>query len=271
MRRLASRARRGLSAALAPVLSCVVLAMSLPTRVLAGEGAVARAPRPSRVVPLVGGERPVFGAAPPRADHTEATFVYLHGVCGLTANGCTHFEGAPGWLVCPQANQRCANGGSSWSGSLEEKRATVNAALDAARAQWPESARAPVVLVGFSQGAYVAMDLARAEPGRFAGLLLLGADTGHAVDALRASRARRVALACGAYDMMFPRMRATPGALAASGIAARFGSLGAVGHTYVAGDGTDDLLTSMLDWVAAPAAAEVPSEDEVTPIATPRG
>jgi pimeloyl-ACP methyl ester carboxylesterase len=175
----------------------------------------------------------------------------LHGVCGLTTNGCGHFEGAPGWLVCPQANHRCGNGGSSWGGSVADKIATVDAALDAARARWPESTRAPVILVGFSQGAYVAMDLARAQPGRFAGLLLLGADTGQTGDAFRVARLRRVALACGAYDMMFPKMRATPAALAPSGILARFASLGEVGHTYVARDGTDAVLTSLLEWVAA--------------------
>jgi hypothetical protein len=51
--------------------------------------------------------------------------------------------------------------------------------------------------------------------------------------------------------MMFPKMRATPRALASLGVASRFESLGGVGHTYVAADGTDDVLTSMLAWVAA--------------------
>jgi predicted esterase len=253
MRALESRARRRLSAALA--LTCAVIGGSVARSARAGDGVVSETrARPSRVVQLrrSGSEsaRAVFGAPPPSADQAEATFVYLHGVCGLTKNGCGHFEGAPGWLVCPQANQRCQNGGSSWGGSIGDKVATVNAALDAARATWPESANAPVILVGFSQGAYVAMDVARAEPGRYAGLLLLGADTAHAGDALRAARVRRLALACGAYDMMFPKMRATPAALAGSGVEATFASLGEVGHTYAASDGTDAVLTSLLAWVA---------------------
>jgi len=96
------------------------------------------------------------------------------------------------------------------------------------------------------------MDLARARPGRYAGLLLLGADTASGVAGLHAARVPRVALVAGAYDMMFPKMRATPAALASVGVSARFASLGLVGHTYVGGDGTDDVLTSMLDWVAPP-------------------
>jgi pimeloyl-ACP methyl ester carboxylesterase len=220
----------------------------------AGNGAHATIAAPeSRVVQLVAGARPVFGAAPLNRENARATFVYLHGVCGLTQNGCGHFEGAPGWLVCPQANTACANGGSAWGGSVQDKIAVVDAALEASRAAWPESRRAPVVLVGFSQGAYVAMDIARAQPGRFAGMLLLGADTGHAVDRLRAAHVPRVGLVCGAYDMMFPIMRDTPRALAQStpGVAALFGSLGHVGHTYVAEDGTDDVLSSMLSWIVA--------------------
>jgi pimeloyl-ACP methyl ester carboxylesterase len=241
----------------------VVSAALVPRVAVAGDGVIVEArARASRVEPLASGPLPVFGAAPARADRAEATFVYLHGVCGLTTNGCGHFEGAPGWLVCPQANHPCANGGSSWSGSVEEKIATVDRALDAARARWPESSGAPVILVGFSQGAYVAMDLARAQPGRFVGLLLLGADTGHASEAFRLARLHRVALACGAYDMMFPRMRATPAALVPAGIEARFASLGEVGHTYVARDGTDGVLTSLLEWVAAGEGAEPAADVE---------
>jgi pimeloyl-ACP methyl ester carboxylesterase len=230
----------------------VALVLLVASRARAGNGAHATIAAPeSRVVQLVAGALPVFAAPPPDRANARATFVYLHGVCGLTQNGCGHFEGAPGWLVCPQANTVCSNGGSAWGGSVEEKIAVVDAALAASRAQWPESRNAPVVLIGFSQGSYVAMDIARAQPGRFAGMLLLGADTGHAVDRLRAAHVPRVALVCGAYDMMFPIMRDTPRALAQSksGVAAIFGSLGHVGHTYVAEDGTDDVLSQMLSWI----------------------
>jgi pimeloyl-ACP methyl ester carboxylesterase len=224
--------------------------MSAPSA-FAGNGVQAARPLPeTKLVELAAGRAPIYGAAPPAPDHARATFVYLHGVCGLTVNGCGHFAGAPGWLACPQANRECSNGGSAWGGSVDEKIRVIDDALDATRARWPASAGSPVVLVGFSQGAYVAMDVASAQPGRFAGLLLLGADTGHGIDRLRASRVGRVALACGAYDMMFGTMRGTPRALASAGVVAEFASLGNVGHTYVAEGGSDDVLTAMLAWVA---------------------
>ena len=250
MSRVASRLRRR-TAVVCAWIACVAGGAFGSKPVLAGDGASRTAPpadSASRVVPLVASSPPVFGAPPGSPDDARATFVYLHGVCGLTTNGCGHFEGAPGWLVCPQANRVCANGGSSWGGSLEDEAALVDRAVEAARARWPESARAPVVLVGFSQGAYVAMEVARARPGAYAGLLLIGADTEHAIDRLRASRVPRVALACGAYDGMFGGMQGTPKALARAGVSARFESLGLVGHTY-AGEGGDGVVTSILKWL----------------------
>jgi len=260
MRRLVSRSRRGAPVVFVRSLALLfaIVGAFVAGPASAGNGAspesAAVAPaRATQVVELDAEDPPIFGVAPVSSDAARATFVYLHGVCGLTMNGCGHFASAPGWLVCPQANSTCANGGASWAGSVEEKIASVDRALDAAHARWPESARAPVVLVGFSQGAYVAMDIARARPGRYAGLLLLGADTGSAVDRIRAARVARVGLVCGAYDMMFPKMRDTPQVLALFGVSARFASLGHVGHTYVGG-GNDAVLTSMLAWLVEPEA-----------------
>ena len=254
MRGLWSRTRRralGARVRAVALLGAVAAALvALPAK--GGDGASPQtATRTSRVVPLAAGALPVFGAPPAKPEQRLATFVYLHGVCGLTQNGCGHFEGAPGWLVCPQANAACSNGGSAWGESVDDKLAVIDAALDASRAAWPESRTAPVVLVGFSQGAYVAMDVARARPGQFAGMLLLGADTAHGVDRIRAARVPRVALACGAYDMMFPVMRDTPRALGSFKIAAHFASLGRVGHTYAAEDGTDETLAALLAWLVS--------------------
>jgi dienelactone hydrolase len=258
MRGLATRLRRRAPFVWTFALASAAVGALVSAPASAGDGAIAQPPAPgprgTKVVELDAAEPPIFGAPPASSDAARATFVYLHGVCGLTTNGCGHFAAAPGWLVCPQANATCANGGSSWGGSVEDKIASVDRALDAAHVRWPESARAPVVLVGFSQGAYVAMDIARAQPGRYAGLLLLGADTGGgALSRLRAAGVPRVALVCGAYDMMFPKMRDTPRALAPFGVSARFASLGRVGHTYV-GEESDEVLTSMLAWLVEPEA-----------------
>jgi pimeloyl-ACP methyl ester carboxylesterase len=208
----------------------------------------ARRARADAMEVLASGDRPVYGVEAP-AGERRAVFVYLHGMCGVATHGCDHLRGAPGWLVCPQASTPCQGGGASWSGSSSAKSAIVDRALVAARARWPESALAPVVLVGFSQGAYVAVDLARAQPGRYDGLLLMGAFVRSGAEELRSAGVRKTAMACGAMDMTFGVMRETAQRLAMAGYPARFASLGRVGHTYVAEADGDRVLTTLLTWL----------------------
>ena len=131
--------------------------------------------------------------------------VYLHGRCGDATNGCPHFEPGVagfGWLVCPPATQRCADGGVSWSGSTAQKRAVVDAAIGAVAASFPGlvDVAAPSVVIGFSQGAYVAVDMVRERPGRYMGMLLIGAEITATAEALSAAGVKRVVLAAGVYD-----------------------------------------------------------------------
>src|SRR5205814_9579966 len=136
------------------------------------------APPPTAPIVVAPREAPEAAARP--------AVVYLHGMCGEPQNGCPWFaEGASsfGWLVCPRANATCGTPGvgsptgPSWSGSPAERRATVDAALAAAAREHPNEIDlgARTVLVGFSQGAYLALDLALATPAKYKGLLLIGA------------------------------------------------------------------------------------------------
>jgi predicted esterase len=191
------------------------------------------------------------GASPERP---RPAVVYLNGRCGVTTNGCPHFrEGAEpfGWLVCPPANVACPGGGASWGGAPSERRALVEGAVaDVARAYPGEvDASARTVLVGFSQGAWIALDLARQTPSRYAGLLLIGADVEPRPEDLRAAGVARVALAAGAYDGAAAPMAKKARALAAAGVDARFVSLGTVGHTYVADAEHARALTEALTWL----------------------
>jgi len=189
------------------------------------------------------------GAAAPRP-----AVVYLNGRCGVTTNGCPHFrEGAEpfGWLVCPPANVACPGGGASWGGAPSERRALVDAAVaDVARAFPGEvDANAPTVLVGFSQGAWIALDLARLAPSRYRGLLLIGADVEPRPADLKTAGVARVVLAAGAYDGAAAPMAKKAKALAAAGVDARFVSLGTVGHTYVADAEHAGEITAALAWL----------------------
>lgn len=168
------------------------------------------------------------GAAP------LAAVVYLHGVHGRAENGCPWLrDGASeiGWLVCPEANTRLPNDTFSWGGSLHEQRAVVARAERAAHARGADAASASV-LVGFSQGSYVAVDLVNAGLGRYRGLVLVAAEVEPNAAKLRAAGVARVALAAGELDASFAPLRRTAERLRREGVDARFVDLGAIGHTY---------------------------------------
>ena len=210
---------------------------------------------PSTPIAWTRGE--VRGLALKPADGAPARppIVLLHGRCGHVQNACSEFRGAAhpfGWLVCPSANARCAGGGASWAGDAREKQAMVDAAIAAVadRAKGEVDASAPGLLIGFSQGAYVGLDIALRNPKKYRALLLIGAEVAPTAASLRAAGVRRVVLAAGVYDGARPAMDEAAKRLAGEGYPARFVSLGAVGHTYVPDKA--GVLDEAVGWLEAP-------------------
>jgi hypothetical protein len=177
------------------------------------------------------------------------TVVYLHGIHGLAANGCPWMRSGGGSLVCPEANVALPNGTFSWSGRADVDHAVVARAERAARGS-------STVLVGFSQGAYVATDIVEAGLGKYRGLVLLSADVSPSAKALADAGIRRVVLGAGELDGSFAPMKKTAERLAREGVEVRFVSLGRVGHTYQAED--REALAAAIAWACgddgAPAA-----------------
>lgn len=175
-------------------------------------------------------------AFPPRAPSPSRplTVVYLHGIHGRAENGCPWLrEGASelGWLVCPGANEPLANGTFSWAGTAADQRNVVARAERAAQAQGADPERA-TVLVGFSQGAFVALDLATRHLGHYGGLVLIGANVAPSRATLEASGVERIVLAAGDLDGASGPMKRATERLRREGMDARFVSLGRIGHSY---------------------------------------
>ena len=207
--------------------------------------AATRAKVATRPLTLRDGDASVLAFAPvPRAtdgsrdsrDSRELTVVYLHGIHGLPANGCPWLrDGATelGWLVCPEANERLANGTFSWGGTVAAQYAVVARAEHVAQANGANaSANDADVLVGFSQGAYVALDLVQARLGRHRGLVLIGADVAPSRAMLDAAGVSRIVLAAGDLDAASPPMKRAVDRLQREGMDARYVSLGRIGHSY---------------------------------------
>jgi predicted esterase len=197
-------------------------------------------------------------AYPPRAlaggGGPAPVTMMLHGMCSDARGTCDLWseEGrADRWLVCPAGNARCG-AYDDWKGSGEEKAAALDAALDAVdRAFGPAliTHAGGDVLVGFSRGAFVARDVAYARPGRFRGLVLIGASMTPDAARLQASGVQRVVMAAGDLDGARPVMQRAARALDAAGLPTRYVSLGPIYHQLP--ENLGEVLREALAWIDA--------------------
>jgi predicted esterase len=164
-------------------------------------------------------------------------------------DSCAHFEPAAtpfGFLVCPRGNAPLGEG-RMWSGTFVDAERQIRAALAAAETLAPGKLdrNGEGTLIGYSNGAYFAAEVARAEPGHWTGLVLISMKLNLDAAALRAAGVRRVALAAGQQDGAAESMAALAARLRASGLDARFISLGPGGHPF-----PPDIATRMSEIVA---------------------
>jgi len=178
----------------------------------------------------------------------------LHGAGSSVEGNCQSVTAAvpEGFvLLCPAGNRAYGDGHADWAGEGEEKATHLDAALgESARARGlPADRGGDDVLVGFSRGAFVARDVVYARPGRYSGLVLIGAALVPDPQRLKDSGIKRVVLASGELDGAYKTMRSAETKLRASGIEVRFVSLGKVYHTLPAD--TSARLAEPMRWVAA--------------------
>lgn len=172
---------------------------------------------------------------PARTSGPSPITVVLHGMCGDPFNTCSYFAAhvtQTANLVCPRASVRCAGGGASWpqSGVAE----AVRAAVERVKAALPVPADDTQgrTLIGYSLGAYRALEIAQTSSGEYPRLMLIGARVALNQRRLEQSGVHRVLLSAGRSDMMHdPMQRETERALR-TGILAHFLDLGPVGHFF---------------------------------------
>ena len=200
-----------------------------------------------------------WGVAYPPADTSapRAPIVYLHGMWATPEDSCpllAHAATARGFLVCPRGNSPSSPEGRMWTGTYATVAPSVHSALATASALSPGALdrQAAGTLVGYSNGAYFAAEIAMHEPGRWTGLVLLSMRLDLDADRLRAAGIRRVVLAAGNKDGARDSMRSQAERLSAAGLTARFMSLGDVGHELPVPPGIDGTLADALAWVAQP-------------------
>ncbi len=183
--------------------------------------------------------------------------VYLHGRGGDPVADCRRW--APiarrfGWLVCP-SGPVAHNGGRAWNNSWPAGHGLVMASIQALRHEYGRRVQLyGNTLIGFSEGAYVAMNVGVREPRTFNRWLILGADVsywgGAGVEALKdaRSRVRRVALITGGRDMVVDDTRTVAGWLEKAKVPIRVQTPDTLAHE-VALERMPGLYESALRWL----------------------
>jgi predicted esterase len=192
-----------------------------------------------------------WGVAYPPVDATAArpAIVYLHGMWAGPEQECGVFERAAtpfGFLVCPRGNT--PNGEWwMWTGTYATVAPQLRAALNAASTLAPGKLdrSGGGTLIGYSNGAYFAVEVAMAEPGKWTGLVLLSMRVELDVARLRAAGVRRIVLAAGEKDGTRASMQAAAERTDAAGLPTRFMSLGPGWHDF-----PPDMSARMCDAVA---------------------
>lgn len=136
--------------------------------------------------------------------------MYLHGRGGHPASDCKRWAPVArrlGWLVCPSGQEDRGNGARGWANNWAAGHNIVMATLNALRKKYGHRVQLyGNTLIGFSEGAYVAMNVGVREPRAFNRWLILAADSDYwgaaGLEALQKGRhrVRRVYLITGKQD-----------------------------------------------------------------------
>jgi predicted esterase len=207
-----------------------------------------------------GDGEPGIVAYPPR-DRSLArpVTIMLHGMCSEPERACRHFASTineDGWLLCPRASQRCDGGGSTWPQRGFDARIEAGVERVKRRFAGELDDSGGRTLIGFSLGAFRALDLAHAGRGRYPRVILIGAKIYPNAALLRAAGVERLLLASGDWDMMRGHMTERTRALQRLGFSAAFQSYGPIGHAFPAE--FSPLLQRSLSWARGDDAALAP-------------
>jgi len=184
---------------------------------------------------------------------------YLHGRGAEPAHDCQRW--APivrrhGWLVCP-SGAGYHGGGRTWNNDWSAGQAAVNASLAALRARFGRRVQLyGNTLIGFSEGAFVAMNVGVRAPRTFNRWLILGASDGYlgadGAGLVARSRAslRRVVLLTGEHDAVVHETRRAGVWFEGSGVPLRLLTPTSLGHE-LALEREPALYRDALAWLAA--------------------
>jgi predicted esterase len=208
-------------------------------------------------------EVPGFGDAyfyKPRSKARRRVLFYLHGRGGNPFEDCRKWARVArqfGWVVCPQGPSTTDTGGRAWSNDADTARRIVDATFAALSDKFKGRVRARGnVLMGFSEGAFIAQQIGVRDPARWSRWLILAANDrywyGDAPQLLEQnhSKIRRVFLFTGEDDQVAENTRRAGEMLKTAHIRVKVKIAPGIGHEVPA----DRMITNYrrpLRWLIA--------------------
>jgi predicted esterase len=138
--------------------------------------------------------------------------LYIHGRGGNAFEDCRKWARVArqfGWVVCPQGPALTDTGGRTWNNDAETARRIISATVVALQDKYPGRVRSRGdILIGFSEGAFIAQQVGMHDPAHWNRWLILAANDhywfGDAPQLLEQNRAkiRRVFLFTGEDDQV---------------------------------------------------------------------
>jgi predicted esterase len=145
----------------------------------------------------------------PRARGAQPVIMYLHGRGGNPAEDCRKWARVGtqfGWVVCPSGSGTSESGGRAWTNGTVDAQRVIDGTIQALREKYHSKVqRRGNVLVGFSEGAWVAMNVGLKDQRTWSRWLILGASEQYWGDVTEAldkdkRKVRRVYLLTGEND-----------------------------------------------------------------------
>jgi predicted esterase/LysM repeat protein len=196
--------------------------------------------------------------------------VYLHGRGGHPEEDCKRWAPVArrlGWLVCPSGPSAFGNG-RSWDNNWPVANQITMGAVQALRNRYGRRVQLyGNTLVGFSEGAYAAMNVGVREPHTFNRWLILAASThywgGAGLEALESARdrVRRVYLITGEHDEVADATRAVEAWLRKAKVTTRVSFPKDMGHE-LALDRKPFLYAQALRWLNGADNGRAPRKDD---------
>lgn len=201
------------------------------------------------------GKREVWWSAPHRAGR-QRLMAMLHGVCNPPAYTCGLWAQTAkelGFLVCPEGDGKCPAamyGAPTWNEPDAKIDEDLERAISTVEGHHPgELARDAPVLLGFSRGAYAAVKIAAAHPGRWPYLVIVEATPAPTAKQLRAAGVRAVALVGGEKGTQLSGQRKLASALLAESFPVKVWVMAGAGHHY--SSDADVILRDAVRWVTS--------------------